>query len=268
MLCLDAHVHCGIRDKSTLLTINNYVRHVAGIPISGAAIFPFIMQIYDRWDPNFEDTPEWQQRRHRANEFILTSVTADFEVFPFLFIWNDFSVEDLTEKHCGIKWHRHANEPIYHYDDPRCLQFVEQIRIRKLPVLYEEVLPNTIRFLQEFVPDVPVIIPHMGFLNGGYRALVNHGVFELPNVYVDTSLAPTGKIMDYLNRYGEERVLFGSDFPFGDPPTELEKILRLPISPEKREAIAGLNFQRLMFHSNIHHAIAGFSAGQQKLTHQ
>ena len=21
--------------------------------------------------------------------------------------------------HCGIKWHRHADEPVYRYDDPR-----------------------------------------------------------------------------------------------------------------------------------------------------
>ena len=253
MRCVDSHVHCGIRDRTTLITFNNYLRHVTGTPIIGAAMFPFCRQIYDRWDPDFRDTPEWQQRRRRANEYLLTIGTENFTVFPYLFIWNDFAVEDLNEQHCGIKWHRHANEPVYHYDDIRCLQAIDEIRERKLPVVYEEQLRNTIRFVQSLATRVTVIIPHLGFLNGGYRAIVKHGLFEQRNVYTDTGLATTGEILDYLNRYGHERIMFGSDFPFGNPVIELEKVLRLPISPEKREAILGLNFEHLMSLVN-HHA--------------
>lgn len=250
MLCLDAHVHCGIQDTNYLQAFEDYLLSIKGSPIIGASLFSPIIEIYNRWNTEFKDTPEWQQKRKLSNEYLLTINTNGFEAFPFLFIWNDFAIEDLTEQHRGIKWHRHANEPVYHYDDPRCLRAVKEIRKRNLPVIFEEELSNTIRFVEKLASQVVVIIPHMGFLNGGYRVLVRYGVFKRPNVYVDTSLASTGEIMDYIDRYGHERILFGSDFPFGNPHSELDKILRLPISQEKREAIAGLNLQRLMFQSN------------------
>ncbi|MFC1815199.1 amidohydrolase family protein [Thermodesulfobacteriota bacterium] len=249
--CFDAHVHCGIQDMPTLWTFNNYLRHINDSPIRGAAMFPFPSQIYDRWNPDFTDTPAWQQQRRRANAYLLTVGIKDFEVFPYLFIWNDFALTNTTEAYCGVKWHRHANEPKYHYDDPRCLTAIEEIRKRNIPVVFEEELANTVHFVRKLAPDIPVIIPHMGFLNGGYRAIVNQGLFELPNVYTDTCLASSGEMIDYINNYGEKRILFGSDFPFGDPISELEKVLRLPIPPEKQAAVAGLNFQRLMSQRNL-----------------
>jgi len=250
MRCLDAHVHCGLQSRRRLWSLGMYLRQVSGTPIRGAAMFPFVRQIYDRWDPDFKDSPEWRQRRRQANEYLLFIGTEDFEVFPYYFIWNDFLDKGLNEKYCGIKWHRHADEPLYHYNDPRCTRALNIIRERNLPVVYEEEIHHTLRFIRKLALNVPVIIPHMGFLNGGYRTIVKYGLFERENVYTDTSLASTGEILDYLDRYGHERVLFGSDFPFGDPLTELEKILRLPISRQKREAIAGLNLQRLMSQIN------------------
>jgi hypothetical protein len=37
---------------------------------------------------------------------------------PIFFIWNYFAIKQLTSEYCGIKWHRHDNEPVYHYDYP------------------------------------------------------------------------------------------------------------------------------------------------------
>ena len=244
--CLDAHVHIGIRSQTSLWTFKSYLRRIRGSPIKGAAMFPFVSQIYDRWEPYFVDTDRWQERRKRANAYLLPLGSKDFEVFPFFFIWNDFAVEGLDDKYRGIKWHRHANEPEYNYDDPSCARAIEIIHKRNLPVILEEELHHTANFILKLAEGVSVIIPHMGFLNGGYRALVKTGLFALPNVYTDTSLASSAEIIDYLQRYGHERILFGSDFPFGDPVAQLRKVMRLPISPEKRAAIAGLNLQRLM----------------------
>jgi len=44
--------------------------------------------------------------------------------------------------------------------------------------------------------------------------------------------------------------MFGSDFPFGHPGAELEKILRLRFSEEIQEAVLGGNILRLMAGSN------------------
>jgi predicted TIM-barrel fold metal-dependent hydrolase len=110
----------------------------------------------------------------------------------------------------------------------------------------EETLNNTLFFLEKLVPDgVPVIIPHLGGLNGGYRALYRAGVWDLPQVYADTALAASREIEDYLGRYGHGRLMFGSDYPFSYPGYELEKVLRLNLPEEQAQAVLGGNFRRL-----------------------
>jgi predicted TIM-barrel fold metal-dependent hydrolase len=69
-------------------------------------------------------------------------------------------------------------------------------------------------------------------------------------IYADTALAPAGDISDYVSRYGCERLMFGSDFPFGDPAFELQKILRMNLTGEQKEAITGGNAARLLEASN------------------
>jgi predicted TIM-barrel fold metal-dependent hydrolase len=119
-----------------------------------------------------------------------------------------------------------------------------------MPVVLEEELNNTIRFINEIAVGVRVIIPHLGFLNGGYHAISQHKLWEQPNVYTDTSLASPYEVTDYIEKYGYERIMFGSDFPFGNPIEELLKIQRLQISAEKKRAILGLNVKHLLTDSN------------------
>ena len=95
-----------------------------------------------------------------------------------------------------------------------------------------------------------MIVPHLGLLNGGYRPLCRLGVWDQPDVFTDTALAPPDAIADYVRNYGSARIMFGSDFPFGDPGAELEKIRRLRFSEEIQEAVLGGNILRLMAGSN------------------
>ena len=119
-----------------------------------------------------------------------------------------------------------------------------------MPVVLEEEFKNTVRFLDEIASGIPVIIPHMGFLNGGYTSIDNKGIWSYKNVYADTSLAPREDILHYINKYGTDKIFFGSDFPFGSPKDELEKIMRLPIPENDIEAIVGGNLKRLLVNSN------------------
>jgi hypothetical protein len=117
---------------------------------------------------------------------------------------------------------------------------------RGLPILLEETLTNTLFFLEELVPaGVPVIIPHLGALSGGYHALDRAGVWGLPQVYADSAVADLREIEDYLSRYGHTRLLYGSDFPFSLPGVELQKILDLNLPRDVTQAILGDNFRRL-----------------------
>jgi len=247
---IDAHAHCGHFDTSPPQDLSDYVSYIGGSGIAGAVMFPPVIEIYDRYDQHFRDTEEWKRRRAESNGYLLSLRASMFEVYPFLFIWNDFAVEQLSGAHKGIKWHRHPMEPIYHYDDPKCAAAIEEIRKRNMPVCLEEEFENTLYFITKLAPGVKVIIPHCGMLNGGYDLFRREGIWEMPDIYLDTALAPVGDIKDYISRYGCERLMFGSDFPFGDPAFELHKILRLNLTAEQKDAIIGGNVTRLLEASN------------------
>lgn len=245
-MIVDAHAHCGIYDRFPPQAFEDYLAAVKDSSIEGAAMFSPVMEIYDRNDPDFADNEAWRSQRKASNQYLLGLGNRQLQVFPYFFIWNDFAVDQLDDRHCGIKWHRHADEPKYLYDDPACPAAVAEIRHRGLPVVFEEELSNTLRFINEIARGVNVIIPHLGMLNGGYRGIAKSGLWQNPRVYTDTSLASPREMLDYIQCYGSGRILFGSDFPFGDPAAELHKILDLPVSREVQKAITQDNFQKLM----------------------
>lgn len=247
---IDAHAHCGRLDTFPPQDLRDYVAHIGGSGIGGAVMFSPVIEIYDRYDRHFRDTEEWRRRRAESNEYLLSVSTSEFVVYPYFFIWNDFAVEQLSAAHKGIKWHRHPGEPVYNYDDPKCAAAIAEIRRRNMPVCLEEEFVNTLYFINELAHGVKVIIPHCGMLNGGYDLFRREGIWEMPGIYADTALAPASDISDYVSRYGCERLMFGSDFPFGDPAFELQKILRMNLTGEQKEAITGGNAARLLEASN------------------
>ena len=242
---IDAHAHCGVLDDSWPQSFEDYRRQAEGAGISGVALFSPVYEIYDRYDPDFTDTPEWQRRRQRSNAYLLSLRPAGIEVFPYFFIWNDFAVAQLTPAHRGIKWHRHPGEPVYRYADPGCRAALAEIRRRNLPIILEEEFDQTLRFVREQAGGIRVIIPHLGGLNGGFRAIADAGLWEMENVWADTALASCNEIRTYLEDYGHSRLMFGSDFPFGHPAEELDKIRRLGLAPEVAAGVLRDNFRRL-----------------------
>ncbi len=249
-IVIDSHAHCGVMDTSMSQTFDDYSGEIVGTDISAAAMFSPVLEIYDRYDYYFKDTTEWQQRRKESNRNILSLSTPEFKVYPYFFIWNDFAVDQLSAAHCGIKWHRHAGEPEYGYDDPKCLVALDEIRRRNLPIVLEEEFDNTLRFIKELAQGISVIIPHLGMLNGGYEALDGAGIWKLENVWADTALASSHEIKAYLDSYGHHRLMFGSDFPFGSPASELNKVCNLNLGSKIELDILSKNFHYLQSQIN------------------
>lgn len=242
---IDAHAHCGVLDDTFAQTCKDYQRLIAGTDIDAVAFFSPVNEIYDRFNRNFVDNGQWKSKRSKSNAFLLTLNPPGLKIYPYFFIWNDFAVEELTRQHGGIKWHRHANEPDYKYDDPKCRSALELIKRKNFPVILEETFDNTVRFIRELARGVPVIIPHLGGLNGGFDAIAQEGLWALDNVWADTALAHRHEIDHYLQRYGHQRLLFGSDFPFGHPALELEKVRTMTLGVDLEIALLKENFLRL-----------------------
>ncbi|OPX19502.1 MAG: hypothetical protein BZ151_08920 [Desulfobacca sp. 4484_104] len=241
---IDSHVHCGVQKVS--LPFERIRPLLVNAGCEGVGLIPPVEDIYDRYDYYFEDSPDWQASRRQANLYLRSLQDAELKLYPYFFVWNDFAAAELGPEFYAIKWHRHADEPEYHYEDPRCAAFLRRVHDLGLPILLEETAPNTIFFINTLAPQATVIIPHLGALNGGFQRLAEAGIWSLARVYADTALATLTDLRSYLDCYGSERLFFGSDYPFGHPAYERDKILSLGLPREVTQAIFADNWLRLI----------------------
>jgi hypothetical protein len=209
--------------------------------VDGAVVFAFPEDIY-----RMQDFPDG---RFAANRYVLEACEEHPHLYPFYFVWKDYLIPPDLDRYCGIKWHRHPDEPKYDYSDARCEEFLSLIRERQLPVLLEEEFKPTEHFIERN-PDINVIIPHMGERNGGTFKM--KAFFDNPRVYFDTSTSSQFEIGWMLELVGPQRILFGSDIsgthaPFYNFPwIELLKIEGLGLKKDEMEMVCSANLLRIL----------------------
>lgn len=236
-IVLDAHVHCGIT-----VPFEEVSREWESGDIDGGVLFSPVEEIYDRYDRLFTDSSAYRKSRDRVHQYLL-DLAERANIYPYFFVWNDFPI--IPKGFAGIKWHRHAGEPIYNYESPQCREIMDEICRRRLPIVLEEEFQHTLSFVKKIGGRTVVIIPHMGVLNGGYSRLKKAGIFDFDNVWVDTALAQNSEIEDFADTYGIDRILFGSDYPFGIPAHEKQKLTGT-FSDEELGPILSGNLLRLL----------------------
>lgn len=236
-LVLDGHTHCGLTIPLEILA-----REWQRASIDGGVLFSPVEEIYDRYDPSFQDSDAYRHSRRAVHDYLLR-ISVRERLFPYFFVWNDFS--SIPDGFVGIKWHRHPGEPVYNYGTRACQTVIEEICEKRLPIVLEEELHNTVDFIRDIAERTVVIIPHMGALNGGYVELKEAGVFENPMVWADTALAGRREITDFARSYGIDRIIFGSDYPFGIPLNEKRKLHTI-FSDDDLSAVLSGNLMKLL----------------------
>jgi hypothetical protein len=244
MLIIDSHIHCGVQNVSQ--PFEQIAPLLSRADIQGACLFAPVEDIYDRYNRRFDDNENWSRCRTRAHEYLLDVARGNAMIFPYYFVWNDFKAEDLELGFRGIKWHHHSGEPVYRYDDPRCGVMLDAICARRLPIVLEETFTQTRVFIDRVAGRTPVIIPHLGLLNGGFENLLAAGIWEAPNIFADTALAGRYEIETFLANYGADRLIFGSDYPFGWPGSQLQNLLSLGIEAQDLKKILADNILNLI----------------------
>ncbi len=146
----------------------------------------------------------------------------------------------------GVKMHPDTQG--FPIDDPLLYPFYEMMQ-GKLPVIlhmgdcrYDFSHPARLRNVLDKFPNLQVIAAHFG----GYS--MYETAFEYlndTNCFFDISSSimfmEKGVAEHYINRYGAERMLFGSDFPLWDPRDEVKTFLDLDLTLFQKEQIAYKN---------------------------
>jgi uncharacterized protein len=172
--------------------------------------------------------------------------------------YKQLPVPDNLNEYSGIKWHcwfspAHDGGLRYSYpidmdnvrrqmDAPDFQAVMAAIQTLKFAMTFEEHFEVTCEFVRRY-PDVQLIIPHMGMLNGGQERVQTH-FQQFPNIHFDTSLGQVNESI--VQALGASRLLYGCDHPYGMPADNLRRVQRLKISEEEKELILEANVKRLV----------------------
>jgi predicted TIM-barrel fold metal-dependent hydrolase len=235
MEIIDSHTHWGPSvTMGTEVTTQELLRQAEQSNVSRIVIFPF---------------PSMALADEGINERLLDEANRVKKFIPYYYIPETMSPILGGKGFYGGKWHwmRGIQDSSSNYqalEDPKLGEFIEASEKIDLPIVFEEELSFTEAFVRK-TKHLKIIIPHLGMLGGNPIDFL-HTFKASENVYFDTALASPDTVMRFIENIGHERVLFGSDIPFGTMKWELEKILSLPISDDKKEWILSKNLKRLI----------------------
>jgi predicted TIM-barrel fold metal-dependent hydrolase len=185
----------------------------------------------------------------RINEQVLEEGAKDNTFIPYYYIPDDLRPIPKEKGFYGGKWHwtRGVQDCSSNYqvlEDPGLGGFIEASEEVDLPIVFEEELAFTETFVR-MTKTLKVIIPHLGLLGGNPMDFLD-AFKKRANCYFDTALASQEQILRFVKEIGPERLLFGSDIPFGTMKNELNKVLSLPIGDTEKELILSKNVKRLI----------------------
>jgi predicted TIM-barrel fold metal-dependent hydrolase len=141
----------------------------------------------------------------------------------------------------GIKMHPLIDS--FLPDEEIVYPIMERARKYRIPVLFHcghppWSLPWHFGNLAEIYPDVTIILGHMGH---GHIVYINGAIDvakKYDNIILETSGMPMhSKIKEAVEKIGENRVIYGSDMPFGHPSFEIKKVEVSGLSKRQLELV-------------------------------
>lgn len=153
----------------------------------------------------------------------------------------------------GVKLHPDIQD--FKIDDYRALSIYEACEERGVPILfhagdsrYDRSNPNRLVPILKIYTRLNVIAGHFGGYTIWEKAV--EALAGIPNLYVDCSSSmpflTDEKIKEYIRRYGEDRVIFGTDYPMWVAEKEVSRLLSLGLSDEAYEKIFAKNLLKLL----------------------
>ncbi len=234
MEIIDSHTHWGPSvSMGTEVTTQEILSQAQQSGVSRIVVFPF---------------PSMALADEGINGRLVNEARRIREFIPYYYIPETMKPIPKEKGFYGGKWHwmRGVQDSSSNYKALKDLilgEFIEASEKIDLPIVFEEEFAFTEAFVKR-TRSLKVIIPHLGMLGGNPIDFLR-AFKKREYVYFDTALASQHTIMKFIEEIGHERILFGSDIPFGTMKQELEKVLSLRIEEDKKEWILSKNLKRL-----------------------
>lgn len=185
-----------------------------------------------------------------VNRFAFSLESPDFLSLAAIHPDSPDVLEQLAElKHRGVKGIKlHPELQGFFLEDPKYLPIYHKIgELGLITVIhsglsfshrYAQCTPKNYLLAAAAFHGAPVVLAHMGGtrITHEERALI----LDLP-IYIDTSISnlllPEDYFKRFLDAFGTERVLFGSDFPYALPKEIVSYLEAIPLTEEERQAI-------------------------------
>lgn len=232
-MIIDAHLHLGsIPDKNKKWgSFNEYLKIAKFSNVSKYCVVP--IGLPENFTNNI--TPN--------NNSVLK--IKDKNLIP-IYWFNVFNLpKQIDSRYKAIKFHPDIGK--VNIDDERVVNFVNRI---KLPVFVhtneskEYSNLGKISNLARKV-NVPVIAVHSGSVTSTFFRLDNYNFPK--NVYFETSGIQYAIILKKIyKKFGAKRIIFGSDYPFGDPRVSLAMIESLNASKKEINLMTHKNIEEIL----------------------
>lgn len=152
----------------------------------------------------------------------------------------------------GVKLH--PDIQAFKIDDYRCLKIYELCEQAGMPILmhtgdnrYDYSNPNRLLPVMEIYTGLTVVGAHFGGWSIWEEA--SKKLSKLPNLYVDCSSSlfyigsDTAKRI--VERYGVDKVLFGTDYPMWSPSEEVQRFLDIGLTEDENKRIFSENAKKI-----------------------
>ena len=209
----------------------------------------------------------------RTNEWTLSMAREYKNLIPLVSVYPDMPFSEIEEYFRkgakGIKMHTGIQN--FDPDDPGLKDIYAFCNEHRIAVTFHcgetsRVHMNEYAEMSHIIPvvrrygNIPFVLTHLA---AGDPDTVIKTAQECPNALFDTSITLSGehcihRIHDnfweedeqtaqLIRKIGAQRFAFGSDYPFGNPGSDIRRIRNLDLSEEEKEMILGLNTYRLYF---------------------
>lgn len=196
-------------------------------------------------------------RTRHINDFILSQVAEQPRFYGYGTV--HAAMDNITDEVQyimdnglrGLKMH--PDSQVFAIDDERLFPVFEMIQ-GKIPIIfhmgdhrYDYSHPARLRRVLDLFPQLQVIAAHFG----GYSMYdIAEQELKGKECFFDVSSSlmfmEEGVAESYINRYGADRFVYGSDFPMWDPVREMERFLRLKLTDDQKEQIAHITAEHIL----------------------